>query len=101
MTATHPCVQGASADEVQQKLYQTALRGSVADDVQGFATMYPSDYPDLLDISSTPNRLLHANLTSQVSAATAFFAVNAIYGLFHHCQPHVSTRVGGFWLLIV
>jgi hypothetical protein len=42
------------------------MRGSVTDDAQGFATMYPSQFPDLLDISSTPNRLLQSNLTDQV-----------------------------------
>lgn len=51
---------------MQQKLYQSAMRGSVTDDPQGFATMFPSAFPDLVDISSTPNRLLQANLSGQV-----------------------------------
>lgn len=59
-------LQGASPEEVQQKLYQSVLRGSVVDDPQGFATLFPSSYPDLTDISSTPNRMLQANLTGQV-----------------------------------
>lgn len=42
------------------------MRGSVTDDPQGFATMFPSAFPDLVDISSTPNRLLQANLSGQV-----------------------------------
>lgn len=49
-------------------MYQGAVRGAVTDDPQGFATMFPSDVPDLLDISSTPNRLLQGNLTGQASA---------------------------------
>jgi hypothetical protein len=61
-------LQGASPEEVQQKLYQKSVRGTVTDDPQGFATMYPNQNPDLLDISSTPNRLLQANLTGQVSS---------------------------------
>lgn len=65
-----PCgLQGASPEEVQQKLYQRAMRGVVADDPQGFATMYPSQFPDLNDISSTPNRLLRSNLTDQVCSS--------------------------------
>lgn len=62
-------LQGASPEEVQQKLYQRAMRGSVRDDAQGFATMYPSQFPDLTDISSTPNRLVRNNLTDEVRSA--------------------------------
>lgn len=62
-------LQGASPEEVQQKLYQRAMRGVVTDDPQGFATMYPSQFPDLNDISSTPNRLLRSNLTDQVCSS--------------------------------
>lgn len=78
-------MQGASPDEVQQKLYQKAMRGSVGDDPQGFATMYPSQFPDLLDISSTPNRLLQANLTGQVRHASRY----------KNCTVHMlSTALG-------
>jgi hypothetical protein len=79
-------VQGASPEEVQQKLYQKAVRGTVTDDPQGFATMYPSQYPDLLDISSTPNRLLQANLTGQVSPKLMITAQGVMSKLDHLLQ---------------
>lgn len=74
-TATH-CVciamQGASPEEVQQLLYQSALRGSVTDDPQGFGTMWPNTNPGVLDVSSTPNRLLTNNLKAQVGCSRQF-----------------------------
>jgi hypothetical protein len=51
--------QGASADEIQQHLYSCSLKDVVKDDPRGFATLFPGANPDLPDISSTPNRLLH------------------------------------------
>lgn len=59
-------MQGASPSEVQEKLYQSAVRDAITDDPQGFATMFPGVKPLLLDISSTPNRMLLSNITAQV-----------------------------------
>lgn len=92
--------QGASPDEVQQKLYQKAMRGSVTDDAQGFATMFPSQFPDLLDISSTPNRLLQANLTDQVWA-WAVYAQHIAQGqalIAQHRVCSATVALFGGWL---
>jgi hypothetical protein len=81
--------------EVQQQLYQAAVRGAVFDDPQGFATLFPNDYPDLTDISSTPNRLLQGNLTATVwrllsNGAWLVFALLQVGALttplLHHCR---------------
>jgi hypothetical protein len=64
------CPQGASPQEVQQRLYASAVRGAIGDDVQGFATLFPAARRDLLDISSTPNRLVTSNLTAHVRSHT-------------------------------
>jgi hypothetical protein len=62
---------------VQQLLYQSAMHGSVVDDPQGFATMWPKLNPNLLDVSSTPNRLLASNLMSQVGCSLWHWQVRA------------------------
>jgi hypothetical protein len=67
------CLQGASPEEVQQLLYQSATRGSVTDDPQGFGTMWPNINPNMLDVSSTPNRLLTNNLKAQVGCCRQCF----------------------------
>lgn len=71
---THP---GASPEEVQQLLYQSALRGSVTDDPQGFGTMWPNTNPGVLDVSSTPNRLLTNNLKAQALLVPGKLIVNS------------------------
>ena len=65
-------VQGASPEEVAQKLYTSALNGAVKDDKLGYASLQPAlAAPGVPDISSTPNRLLHNVLVGQVSTPGA------------------------------
>ncbi|PRW45343.1 serine protease [Chlorella sorokiniana] len=58
----HP---GASPVEVRQKLNSAAIPDAISDDPDGWGTWNPSSHPQSVDISITPNRLLHSTLTAQ------------------------------------
>jgi hypothetical protein len=68
---TRDCVctnlQGASSQEVLQKLYASAIRGAVQDDSNRVATFWPVANPGILDISATPNRMLQSYIFGQAN----------------------------------
>eukprot|EP00877_Chromochloris_zofingiensis_P004180 jgi/Chrzof1/13763/Cz08g11090.t1 len=70
----HP---GASYIEISQKLYIAAVRNAVRDDSRGLATFHPSNNPGVLDISSTPNRLLQSYIQGQVYITPSVVYVDA------------------------
>lgn len=57
--------QGASPQEVAQRLYASALSGAIRDDPLGYGTLFPGRSPDLPDLSATPNRLLQSHLAER------------------------------------
>ena len=59
------CPQGASPQELRQKVNSAADPGAVRDDPEGYGSWQLPGRPDTVDISTTPNRLLYAMLTSQ------------------------------------
>jgi hypothetical protein len=45
----------------------------VGDDIKGWFTMFPDANPNIRDISTTPNRLIKANMSTQVRALSATY----------------------------
>eukprot|EP00803_Ostreobium_quekettii_P001988 evm.model.scf_256EXC.8 EVM.evm.TU.scf_256EXC.8 scf_256EXC:81972-83503(+) len=59
--------RGASPAEVLQVLMAASADGRIEDDPSGRATLHPALKPGLLDISTTPNRVLCSRLLSQAA----------------------------------
>lgn len=70
--ARPPCVvpqppQGASPQELRQKVNSAATAGAVLDDPDGFGSWDLGAHPAAVDLSTTPNRLLYSLLPSQAT----------------------------------
>lgn len=63
-----PPPQGASPQELRQKVNAAAVPDAVSDDPEGYGTWDPAARPSSVDISITPNRLLYSKLASQARA---------------------------------
>ncbi|KAI7837690.1 hypothetical protein COHA_008483 [Chlorella ohadii] len=69
----HP---GASPAEVRQKLNSAAIPDAISDDPDGWGTWNPTARPQSVDISITPNRLLHSTLAAQALLSPGMLTVN-------------------------
>jgi len=73
--ATAP--QGASPQEVRQKVNAAASADVVQDDPEGWGTWNPVSRPTAVDISITPNRLLYSKLAAQAVLTPGILTVDA------------------------
>ena len=70
-------MQGASPEEVRQKINVASTLNALQDDIEGFGTWYPSSHPTEVDVSTTPNRLLSTQLASQATLSPGILSVAA------------------------
>ena len=77
LSAVPAAPQGASPQEVRQKVNAAASADGVHDDPEGWGTWDPASRPTAVDISITPNRLLYSKLAAQAVLTPGILAVDA------------------------
>lgn len=70
-------LQGASPQELRQKVNGAATPNAVHDDPDGYGSWSPATRPNAVDLSTTPNRLLYSFLPAQAILTPSVLTVDS------------------------